>query len=136
MKLGLGLVLIPRIYVQISDIEIKSLRYNRTGGDCPVGTVRCLLFAMTFEEDTSINYVDFFDGGVVDIIEEAVEEEIEVFPTSWPSIVIVVGSCSIVVVDIWFHFLQQFERFIFRLPVLERHFYKLQECSDSQVRSR
>ena len=99
------MVIIPRIDVQISDVEIKRLGYNRTGGDCPVRPVRSLLLVVAFEKDTGIDYVDFFDAGVIDIVEEAIEKEVKVFPASWPSIVKMVRSYTIEVMHSRLHFL-------------------------------
>ena len=47
---------------------------------------------MTFEKDASICRVDLSDGGVVDIADQSVEDEMEVLPTSRPSKVVMVRS--------------------------------------------
>ena len=47
---------------------------------------------MTFEENNCIHNIDFRDARIVDIVEETVEKEGEVEPTSWASVVLVVCS--------------------------------------------
>ena len=69
---------------------------------------------MTFEDDTGIDSIDLSDGDVVNVRDESIKKEIEVFPTDWPSKVVVVWSHSIKVSHIWLQTLQQVQGIFLR----------------------
>ena len=103
LELGFCLVVVPRVNVEVPDVDIQSFRNDRTGGDRSVGPVGGFVLLVTFEEDACIDGVDFSDAGVVDVVEEAVDEDVEVFPTSRTSKFIVIYSDTIQIIDTWFH---------------------------------
>ena len=58
---------------------------------------------MTFEENDCIYNIDFRDARTVDIVEETVEKEVEVEPTSWASVVVVVCSYTKEIINFGLH---------------------------------
>ena len=114
MELGFCLVIVPRVNVEVPDINIQSFSNDRTGGDRSVGPVGRFVLVVTLEEDALIDCVDFSDACVVDVVEEGVEENVEVFPTSRTSKFIVIDSDTVKIIDTWFHRLQKFKGIFFR----------------------
>ena len=64
------------------------------------------MFTMPFEKNTCVGSIDLNNGGIVDITDESIKEEVEVLPTNRASEVIVVRRYAVVVTNIRFHFLK------------------------------
>ena len=64
---------------------------------------------MALEQYTSMHSVDFLNGGVVDVSEEDIKEQIEMLPSCWPSICIVVDCDPKDIVHGLLHSLHQLE---------------------------
>ena len=105
LKLTRSLIPVPVGYVEVSDVEVQGLGDDRAGGDGPVRPIRLLVLVVPLEQDDGIDSVDLLDISVVDVVKEGVEEEIKMFPTCRPSVIIVVRSNAKIISNIWFHFL-------------------------------
>ena len=114
LELGLSLVLIPSFNMSVSYEQIQSLSNHWARGNRTIGSIRCFVFSMTFEKDACIGSVDFDNRNVVDIANESIEEKMEVSPSSWTSIVVVVWCNTVEVVHSWFHFLEKSKCIHFR----------------------
>ena len=67
--------------MEISEIEVKGFGYCRAGTNCPVGTIKIAILVVTFEKNDSMDNIDLFNTDIIDIVEEAVEEKMEMFPS-------------------------------------------------------
>ena len=114
LKLTFRLDLVPVTEMKVSDIEVQCLCNNRACGNGSVGSCGLLIFTMAFEKDTCIDDVDLSDVSAVDIVDENGQQEVEMFPSSRASVVIMVGSNAKVIIDVWFHLLNKLECIIFR----------------------
>ena len=70
MELALRLAGVPCLDIDVADVRVQGLGNDRAGGYGPIRPVGVLVLVMPFEEYTGIDYVDFSDVGVVDIVNE------------------------------------------------------------------
>ena len=106
LKLSFCLFKIPSLDVEVSDVQIQGFCDDWTCGNSPVGAIRRYILPMTLKDDASIDSIDLIDGGVVDILEESIEQEMEVFPTSRSGIVVMIRCNAVYIIYICFKFLQ------------------------------
>ena len=95
-------------------IDIQGFSNHWTRRYSPVRTVRRSFLVMTFEKYACIDCIDLIQVNVIDVTDETVQQEVEMFPTCGASMVVVVDSNAINVSDIRLHFLHYFKTFLFR----------------------
>ena len=66
---------------------------------------------MTFEKDTSMDCIDFKDGDIADVVDESIKQPVEVIPTCWPSIVVMIWCQAKEVCHVRTHSLKDLPRF-------------------------
>ena len=81
LELCLSLMFVPGSEVEFSEIEIQALGNHRTSADSPIRSINISIFIVPFKKDHGINLIDFINSGVVDIIDETVEELMEMLPS-------------------------------------------------------
>ena len=47
---------------------------------------------MTFEVDTRMDCINLEDGDTTDVVDESIKKPVEVIPTCWTSMIVMVGS--------------------------------------------
>ena len=92
LKLTISLIVVPAGNMKVSDVEVQGLGDDRTGGDGPIRPIGLLVLVVPLEQDDGIDDVDLSDISIVDVINKGVEEEMEMFPPSRSSVIVVVRS--------------------------------------------
>ena len=65
------------------------------------------VLVMAFEQDACIHCVDLHDISIVDILDEKAEHQMEMFPTNWPSIGVMIGGDAEEVIHVGSHLHQE-----------------------------
>ena len=106
LELSLSLIEIPSFNMKISNVEIKTLRNYRAGGDCPIGSRGRFVLFMAFKKYNSIHSIDLLNVSIVHITDKIVQKKVEMFPTSRASIIVMVDCDAINILNFWLHLLQ------------------------------